>query len=107
MLGAAGIRTAHRLDAGSAGGVQLLLRDRARIGRADHVRHDLVAHLAAVVLAHDLLRHLAGAEPLQSRGLAHLGESRRDRTFDLGTRHLHRQPPLQPGRSLQRDLIAL
>ncbi len=104
---AAGVGAGERLDARPTGRIQLLLRDRTRIGRADHVRHDLVAHLAAVVLAHHLLRHLAGPKPLQFRGLTHLGEPRRDGALDLSAGHPHRQPPFQPGRSLERDLVTL
>jgi hypothetical protein len=104
---AAAVRRAQRLDARAACGVQLLFGDCARVRRADHVRHDLLPHLAAVVLPNDLLRHLAGAKPLEFRGLTDLSEPRGHGALDLRIRHAHRQASLQPGRRLERDFVAL
>src|SRR6185503_5983825 len=101
VLGRSSVGAGERLDTRPAGRIQLLLLDRARVGRADDVRHDLVADLPAVILTDDFLRHLARPEALQLRRLAHLGQPRGDRALDLGVRHADRQPPFQPRRSLQ------
>ena len=103
----AGVGAGQRLDARTARRVELLFRDRTGIGRTDHVRHDLVPHLAAVVLPNDLLRHLARPEPFQLGRFAHLREPRGDGAFDLGGWHAHRHPALESRRALDRHLIAL
>jgi hypothetical protein len=107
MLVAAGIGAAQRLDARAARRVQFLLGNRARVGRADDVRHDFVAHLAAVVLPDHFLRHFTRPEPLELGRLADLREPGRDGPLDFRRRHAHRHPSFQPRRGLERDLIAL
>src|SRR5690606_37556384 len=63
-----------------------------------------LAHLRPVVLAHDLVRHLARPEPLEPGGPPDLLQARFDLALDLRARDADRQTALQPCGLLHRDV---
>ena len=106
MLGAR-VRGRQGLDTRAAGRVQVLLRNGARIRGANEVVQHFLAHLAAVVLAHDLLRYLARPEPLQFRRSPDFDEARIDLALDIDRRHTDRHAPLEAVRGLHFGLVTL
>ena len=93
VVGLAGLL---RLDARTARRLQLLLAQRLREGLADEVGHDLLAHLRAVVLAHDVDRRLAGPKALDARRAAHLQEPRVHLLAHAARGHRNLEPALEP-----------
>ena len=78
-----------RLDARTAGGIQLLARHRFGERSAHEIVDDLAVHLFAVLLADHRERRLAGPKALEARGARNLVEPLRDFAVDLrrGDRH--------------------
>ncbi len=93
-----------RLDARSAGGIELLARHRLGERGAHEVVDDLAMHLFAVLLADHRERRLAGTKTLEPRGARNLVEPLRYFAVDLRRGDRHFEPAFQSARGGQRNL---
>ena len=97
-------RALDQIDARFASGSEFLAHERVGEALAHEVTHDLVADRRAEPPGHDLHRRLAGAEPRDPRGPHQVVEPLADLLLDSLLGQLDRQPALETGRGLYRDL---